>query len=261
METECYWVGKAAAHQPMRGFTLIELAIVLFIITLLLGGVLTPLSQQIAERQIGETRRALEAAHLALVGYALRQADQAGPLPCPDWPGAPSKKTDDDASDGLEDRLEDGKCAALAGNLPWKTLGLAEGDAWGNHLGYAVANDWTLPADRAPLTDSLSTAADGENLPQICPDRICAQPMAVAAVIISYGRNGFGASNLNNKRNLAPTSADEIENANQDSRFIMRPPRPADHASGEFDDLVLPISADWLRGRLCDPASLCRGGD
>ena len=33
-----------------KGFTLVELAIVLFVITLLLGGMLTPLSQQIAER-------------------------------------------------------------------------------------------------------------------------------------------------------------------------------------------------------------------
>jgi prepilin-type N-terminal cleavage/methylation domain-containing protein len=41
------------------GFTLIELAIVLFVVTLLLGGVLTPLGQQIAERQASDTRRVM----------------------------------------------------------------------------------------------------------------------------------------------------------------------------------------------------------
>lgn len=240
-----------------RGFTLIELAIVLFIITLLLGGILTPLAQQISERQNGETRRAIDAARLALVGYAMRKADQAGPLPCPDVRGIAGQNANSDANDGLEDRLENGSCATLSGNLPWKTLGLAEGDAWGNHLGYAVAANWAnLAGGGAPFTAS----AMEEGLLHICRDRICAQPMPAAAVVVSFGRNGFGASNFNGSRNLAPTSADEIENANDDPRFVEHPPRAVDHPGGEFDDLVLPISPDWLRGRLCDPASLCREG-
>lgn len=45
-----------------RGFTLIELAIVLFVVSLLLGGMLTPLGRHIAEKQSAETRRALEEA-------------------------------------------------------------------------------------------------------------------------------------------------------------------------------------------------------
>jgi hypothetical protein len=83
--------------------------------------------------------------------------------------------------------------------------------------------------------------------------------MAAAAVVISYGRNGFGAVNSSGGGNLSPTSADEIENSNADGRFILHPPRAADRPGGEFDDLLLPLSADWLRGRLCDPASLCGG--
>jgi len=240
MGIERYSARKRASYKPMRGFTLIELAIVLFIITLLLGGVLTPLGQQISERQIAETRRAMESARIALVGYALRQADQVGPLPCPDVR----------ANDGLEDRLADGKCAAFTGNLPWHTLGLAEGDAWGNRLGYAVAADWSVAAGRASVATEV----------QICPDKACAQPMSAAAVVLSHGRNGFGADNVSGNRNLAPTSADELENSNADQRFVMHPPRAADRPGGEFDDLLLPLSPDWLRGRLCDPASRCAGG-
>jgi prepilin-type N-terminal cleavage/methylation domain-containing protein len=243
-----------ATKSAIHGFTLIELAIVLFIITLLLGGVLTPLGQQIAERQTGESRRAMESARLALVGYALRQADQAGPLPCPDVRAASTGDADNHASDGLEDRLADGKCAASTGNLPWKTLGLAEGDAWGNHLGYAVAASWANAASGVSVASTGAT-----DLLQICPDKSCAQPMPAAAVVFSHGRNGFGANNLNDSRNLAPTSADEIENNNDDHRFVMHPPRATDRPGGEFDDLLLPISADWLRGRLCEPASLCAG--
>lgn len=235
------------------GFTLIELAIVLFIITLLLGGVLTPLGQQIAERQNSDSRRALESARVALVGYALRLPGHAGPLPCPDLRSRVAGKgdlqtTQTQENDGLEDRLPDGSCLTQAGNLPWKTLSLAEADAWGNRLGYAVSPDWSHP-DR--LASELS------NLMTICSDHRCAAPLTAAALIISHGRNGFGAVNNNGNSNLAPTSVDEMENSNGDTRFVMLTPRAADSPDGEYDDLLLPISPDWLRGRLCDPASLC----
>ncbi len=231
-------------HASARGFTLIELAIVLFVVTLLLGGMLTPLGQQIAERQTTETRRALESARTALVGHALRDRppDAVGRLPCPDLRSAGQAGT---ANDGREDRLPDGRCAALAGNLPWVTLGLAESDAWGNRLTYALARDWARPA-----------ATDPELL-QICPDAGCEAPIPAAAVLVSHGRNGFGALNAAGGLNLAPANPDERENLNGDRRFIMHPPRAADRPGGEFDDIVLTLSPDWLWGRLCDPAGLC----
>ncbi len=228
------------------GFTLIELAIVLFIITLLLGGMLTPLGQQVAEHQNKESRLALESARIAIVGYALRQIGQAGPLPCPDLRADHATQ----ANDGLEDRLANGKCALHNGNLPWKTLGLTKGDAWGNQLSYAVAADWTEVG--APLSGALAEL-------QVCQNRACTSPTPAAAIILSHGRNGFGAKNINGGDNLMPTSSDELENINPDARFIMHPPRAADRAEGEFDDLLLPLSSDWLRGRLCDPAFLCSG--
>ena len=122
------------AHKQ-RGFTLVELAIVLFVVTLLLGGMLTPLSQQIAERQNGETRHVLDNARIALVGYALSHRDGQGRpyLPCPERRAG---------GDGEEDRLPDGRCAAAVGGLPWRALGVSESDAWGNHLDYAVAPDF-----------------------------------------------------------------------------------------------------------------------
>ncbi len=236
------------------GFTLIELAIVLFIVTLLLGGVLTPLGQQITERQSAETRRALETARIALVGYALRPTGRAGPLPCPDMRGGTGDNSGNRADDGLEDRLENGICATLSGNLPWNTLGLPEGDAWGNRLGYAVTAEWAS----ASGLQSPPTNQPANELLQICTDRNCTRPIPAAALVLSHGRNGFGAYNGSGKQNLAPTSADEMENLDADGRFVMRPPRAADRPGGEFDDLLLPLSADWLRGRLCDPASLCQ---
>ena len=54
-----------------RGFTLIELAIVLVIITILIGGLAMPLSAQIQARRIAETKKTLEEARDAIIGYAM----------------------------------------------------------------------------------------------------------------------------------------------------------------------------------------------
>ena len=43
-----------------RGFTLIELAVALFIIALLLGSILVPLATQVEQRQISETQKTME---------------------------------------------------------------------------------------------------------------------------------------------------------------------------------------------------------
>ena len=227
----------------MVGFTLVELAIVLFIITLLLGGMLTPLSQQIAERQNSDTRHTLEAARLALAGYALSHRDDQGRpyLPCPDKPG----------DDGIEERLADGRCALVVGGLPWHSLGVAEADAWGNRLDYAVSPEFAdashgIAHDPAPASQV-----------EVCLENTCAQPLAAAAALVSHGRNGFGARNSLGKTNLAPVSASERANADGLPRFIMRAPSAADRADGEFDDLVTWLSPAWLIGRLCDPASAC----
>jgi prepilin-type N-terminal cleavage/methylation domain-containing protein len=232
------------------GFTLIELAIVLFVVTLLLGGVLTPLGQQIAERQASDTRRTMEHARTALIGYALgrREANTPGYLPCPDMrtPGRAGV-----ANDGQEDRHSDGSCAAATGNLPWITLGLAETDAWGNRLGYAVAAEWSR-RDRSAVFGPAAASPL-----QVCHDLRCESPMPAAAVLVSHGRNGFGATNAGGGINLAPTAREELGNLGGDGRYYMHPPRAADRPGGEFDDMVLPVSPDWLRGRLCDPASLC----
>lgn len=233
---------------PAPGFTLIELAIVLFVLTLLLGGMLTPLGQQIAERQNSETRKILDQARTALVGYALghRGANDAGHLPCPDQrTGAPR----DHGGDGLEDRLPDGRCAVAWGLLPWRTLGLVEGDAWGNRLDYAVADDWSRGTASGPASPRAGL--------EICPDLACTQPVASAAILVSHGRNGFGAFNGTQGINAPPSSPEELENLDGDGRFILHPPRAPDRPGGEFDDLLVVISGDWLRGRLCDPAAVC----
>ena len=62
-----------------RGFTLIEMAIVLMIVGLLLGGMLVPLSAQMDQRNISDTQKSLSEIKEALIGYAMAN----GRLPCP----------------------------------------------------------------------------------------------------------------------------------------------------------------------------------
>ncbi len=59
-----------------HGFTLIEMAIVLVIITILIGGLAMPLSAQIQARRIAETNKTLEEAREAILGYAMTNTVQ-----------------------------------------------------------------------------------------------------------------------------------------------------------------------------------------
>jgi len=61
-----------------RGFTLVELAMVLFIVSLLLGGLLVPLATQIEARQRSDAEEQLERIREALIGFAIIN----GRFPC-----------------------------------------------------------------------------------------------------------------------------------------------------------------------------------
>jgi len=270
-------------NQP-RGFTLIELAIVLVIITILIGGLAMPLSAQIQARRIAETRKTLDEAREAIIGYAMSNTTSScectyttigldnslAPTPCPNslcptvltttdtailtleprhHLPCPDKLDDGnpattDDGDGIEDRVGT-DCAQPAGYLPWVTLGAAAQDAWGNRLSYAVK------ASFANSSTGFSNADTG-NL-QVCSARGCASVDVagnVPAVLVSYGPNGWGGRNVNGSTLAAPTSADELENTNADVNFVSRSPSDASTASGEFDDLVVWISDGLLKSRV-----------
>lgn len=107
--------------QTQKGFTLLELALVLFIITLVLGATLAPLSTLLDGKQRTEAQAELEEIREALIGFAMIN----GYLPCPTTTADPAN-----ANYGLEDAT----CTADAvaeGFLPWRTLGITEVDPWG----------------------------------------------------------------------------------------------------------------------------------
>jgi prepilin-type N-terminal cleavage/methylation domain-containing protein len=106
-----------------NGFSLIELAIVLLVVSILTAGLITMFRVQREHAAISETRAALDEAKEALFAYA--EINKG--LPCPD--------TD---NDGLENTGCDNN--HRRGQLPWKTLGLSQGsDAWSQSLRYLVS--------------------------------------------------------------------------------------------------------------------------
>ena len=113
-----------------KGFTLVEMAIVLVIIGLLVSVFLAPLS---AQRDLSEYTKAktdLEQIQEALYGFAMIN----GRLPCP------TNQTDPTVAGYGE---EASSCAAPApeGYLPWKTLGVREIESWGVKR-TAIADPW-----------------------------------------------------------------------------------------------------------------------
>ncbi|MDO9220889.1 MAG: prepilin-type N-terminal cleavage/methylation domain-containing protein [Thiobacillus sp.] len=280
-----------------RGFTLIEMAIVLVIITILIGGLAMPLSAQIQARRIAETRKTLNEAREAIMGYAMRtsiastcnctysggtlfpsapttcavsQCPATGTstltlpvtrhhLPCPDSTG-----------DGREDRnLATQKCALSSGWLAWVDLGTASQDAWGNRLLYAVNQEDASNPSFADKTTGFSSSTPLPNPLQVCNTNTCPIPynsltapnpyvaLNVVFVVASLGANGWGALNVNGNSLAAPTGANELENQDGDQAYVIRTPTPVGGVGGEFDDLIEWVSLPQLTARLCPTGSGC----
>jgi prepilin-type N-terminal cleavage/methylation domain-containing protein len=136
-----------SATTNARGFTLIELAVVIAIVALLLGALLVPLATQIQGRNVRETQLALKDIKQALVGFAVTQ----GRLPCPD--------TD---RDGFENAACGNWTDYAEGFLPWQDLAVTPTDAWGRVFRYAVSSEFTYASvpGAPPATNRLDLTDD-----------------------------------------------------------------------------------------------------
>lgn len=238
-----------------RGFTLLEIMLVLFILAILATGLSMPLAAQVSLRRVEETRRQLDEAREALLGFAAAN----GRLPCPataSTRGVESFAPGSDARDGL--------CADFFGGyLPAATLGLspldAEGfsrDAWdsaSNRIRYAVFGARAVGGVTNPLTRvngvRLATLEEIGSAPGflvICATGASADasgcgPAAnqltrkAAFVLLSLGPNAPATP---------PRGSDESRNLDGDAVFVSR-----EHAS-DFDDLVTWTSVSLIVSRL-----------
>ena len=149
-----------------RGFTIIELAVVLVIVSLLIGSFLYPLSTQVDQRNTADTQRRLEEIREALVGYAIAN----GRFPCPAAVSSPPASTDS-GQEATPFSSSSGVCPSYAGYVPGKILGLnnldSQGfalDAWGStpqsRIRYAITNaNLTGVAGTATFTGNGATSS------------------------------------------------------------------------------------------------------
>lgn len=227
-----------------RGFTLVELAVVLMIVALLIGGMVMPLAAQQEVRARQDTERQLQEIREALIGFAVLN----GRLPRP----ATS------VSDGIENPADCATDAACSGFVPWATLGVIRHDAWGKLLRYSVtpafANSAGISLSSQP-NRTVQGRDNGGTLFYLAGGATCNQPsQCVPAVIYSQGKSRQGTLA---EGGLALTDGGSATNLDEDANDV----GPTDYRSrgasdasaspgGEFDDLLIWVPSNSLIGRL-----------
>jgi len=269
--TTTAFTSSASGGSTSGGFTLIELAIVVFIITLMFGFILVPLQSQVENRRFADTQRILDQAREALIGYAVAN----GYFPCPaDYAGGSGGQE----ATGSTHTVGVGACAATVvaggatnvyiGYLPAVTLGFtptdSQGyavDAWGliqNRIRYAVSSQ-AVNGINSPFTNTSGMRSAGmSNIMSASLLNVCNTATGSTATACAAGTTltsnaivvvwSLGA----NAATTGGTSTDERENteslATADRVFVMH-----DKSGGtgpEFDDIVNWISTPMLFSRL-----------
>ena len=208
--------------QPLRhkqaGFSLLELSIVLIVLSLLASAIIPSLGAQRTQQAFRQTEQKLDIARDALLGYAVRN----GYLPCPSFVTDTHAATYGEAGDSCIG-------ASTEGFLPFRTLGLTEGDGWYNPMMYRVD-----PAFTHSLGQNISlTTAFTVNLAVYDSqgNKLTSDAERPVALLMSSGADGL----LNGENGSFETVT---------ARYESHPP-----TSG-FDDIVIWLGRPSLFGVL-----------
>lgn len=259
-------------HNDSRGFTLVELAVVLTVVGLLLVSLLYTLSAQTDQRDFSETRRRLEQARELVLAFAIAN----GRLPCParsNSAGTEVRNSSGECKDGggVEDYyggvLSAGPPPVTGGLLPAATIGFAHSDsegfavdAWQNRIRYVVAKT-------VANCSGASTLPHFQSAPNLKTNGISCQP---GDLIVCKSSSGIGATSCGGTANqvmsqnlvsaivfstgkngsAGGSGADEAANLNADAVFVFHTPTPSDAANGAFDDQFAWITVGELYGAL-----------
>lgn len=260
----------------IAGFTILEIAVVLVIITVMFTLVSVPLSTQVQLRRIEDTRRQLETAKSAILGFAVAN----GRLPCPAQANSGGQESFCAAATGTCVGSETttvqthGNCSNFYdGFLPAVTLGLSpidtsgfSRDAWetpSNRIRYAVY-DGTVGTATKALTaqNGMQTATipslGAANYIYVCKSgtgvtaTLCAASgtandlsTKVAFLLFSLGPNASSST--------SGTGTDEAENLDNDRVFVSHDPTISPN---EFDDLLTWVPITILINRMVDAQRL-----
>jgi prepilin-type N-terminal cleavage/methylation domain-containing protein len=208
-------------HHHQSGFSLVELAVVIFIIGLIASMSFGAFKAQMVNASIRATKSNQETIKDALVTYLGKNRR----LPCP--------AIDNQGIDGrgVPIVIPPPNCKTYYGLVPYQELGLTKSvamDGWDNLFSYGVSPQWTATLAPAPAVQTstiTNTATDAFNVGNtgviVIQDRI--QPPSLpptpqippnaAAIIISHGATGLGAYTSKGTQNDSTAAGlDEIAN-------------------------------------------------
>lgn len=197
-----------SSNMRENGVSLIELAIVLVILSLLIGHSLTPISVQIDHFRYQHTQKTLEEIKEALLGFASIH----GRLPYP----ASNQET------GIQDSSRDNR----EGYLPWADLGVGRYDAWGNPFRYRAEDEYTEePIDYQQIYNGSGLRVrDKQN--NYFTTKSKSKDSRVAAIILSFSKNGVA----------------DNDNSNQNRKTFVYDV----YVENEFDDILTWLSRNTL---------------
>lgn len=216
----------------VSGFSIIELAIVLAIVSTLLGGLLFSLSEIQESNNRTDSANTVDEIVQALYGFAQIN----GRLPCPATP----------ASFGAESPPNGGACDWDYGFVPWSTLGLNGPintdsllvDNWLNPYRYNVTDVGGDAFTRAGGLRGVALATLPTAL-RVCSTPGCGANTVLAdsapAVIVSLGANW-----------ATFTSADEVANSGERTRNGYRLANNDDFVSVPYNELIFDDMITWL---------------
>ena len=243
-----------------RAFTLIEIAVVILILTILASGLAMPVAAQLQMRRAEETRRLLDDARESLLAFAAAN----GRLPCPATGASRGEESFAPGGDSTN-----GNCARFYdGYLPGATLGLApldtQGfvrDAWNtesSRIRYAVfgagssVNGVANPFTRLNGMQSATLAAlgDAPHFMFICASNAGASGSGCGPATNQLTRRAaFVLISLGPNAGTAPASgSDEARNQSGDPVFVYH--EATGTGNGAFDDVVLWVPMHLVASRM-----------
>lgn len=252
--------------QRQKGFSLVELAIVILVMGLLLGGLMMPLSVQRENARIRDGMEQLQTIQDAIEGFAIVN----GYLPCPATP----------ASDGYADPAGAG-CSVQHGFVPATTLDLnghrnADNlllDPWGSPFRYSVsasdANtdgswDFVTAGELSAVTIALlqpeltvCSTASGSTATACASNNVTLTQQA-PAIVYSLGQDWSAFSSADQVENVGANLGGGASGTSYrvaaDEVFVVR--GKSELGGSEFDDLLLWIAPNRLYGRLVEAGHL-----
>ncbi len=262
-----------------RGFSLIEIAVVLFIIAILGGAIAQYLTGQISTAKQGITLTRQAAIKSALINFVARN----NRLPCPAKAILASGATGDGVEQGAQGVCDGNILSAgvATGEVPWVSLGLSSDsaiDGYSNRFTYQVTvaatslNPQTIMGLKGAITihsagpgvlaSPSATVAPGNQLNDCRSDMTIAytsitNPCAAVVVVVSHGADGYGAYTDRGVPIAFPasvTGADAPANADGDSKFVMKPVSGV--SANPFDDVVLAMTPNDLIGALTNAGNM-----